>query len=316
MSVLRDALKEYVLMRRSFGTMLHEPANTLNQFVDFLEEEGSDFITTDLALRWAIRPVGVQRATWARRLSMIRLFARWWSTFDSRTEVPPCGILRAARRRRKPYIFTDLEVEAIMAEAACLRSPRGLRALSHVTLFGLLSSTGLRPGEALALDRDDVDLHSGVLTVRETKFGKSRFVPVEESTRTALANYADRRDHLDPKRQTAAFLVSERGTRLPACASRRTFIGICCTVGLRAELAQGRIGPGPRLQDFRHTFVTRRLVEWYRAGLDVEREMPKLVTYLGHAEAHRTYWYIEAIPELLQLATNRLVAQEEEEWHQ
>jgi integrase len=216
-------------------------------------------------------------------------------------------LLAARRRRNKPHIYTEQEIARLMDEAARIKSPRGLRAMTYVTLIGLLSATGLRPGEALALDIADVDLQSGILAIRETKFGKSRFVPVEDSTRAALARYARQRDQLCSRRSTEAFLVSERGERLHGCAARRTFANMSCAAGLRAPTEGRRIGRGPRLQDFRHCFATRRLIEWYRAGLDVGREMPKLATYLGHVDVGHTYWYIEAVPELLQLATERLV---------
>jgi len=237
---------------------------------------------------------------------MVRRFAAWLSAFDRRTEVPPRNLIEARHRRNKPHIFTDQQIEQLMAEAARLDSPTGLRARSYVTLIGLLAATGLRPGEALALDERDVDLQDGVLAIRQTKFGKSRFVPVEVSTRAALTQYAQRRDKLCPRPRTEAFLVSERGTRLEGSAARRTFAKMSCTVGLRRSGQGRRLGRGPRLQDFRHTFATRRLVEWYRAGFDVEREMPKLSTYLGHVDVAHTYWYIEAVPELLQLATEHL----------
>jgi integrase len=151
-----------------------------------------------------------------------------------------------------------------------------------------------------------VDLQNGILAIRESKFGKSRFVPVEDSTRTALARYAKLRDKLCPRPATEAFLVSERGRRVPGGVARRTFARMSCSIGLRAPTGTQRIGRGPRLQDFRHSFATRRLIQWYRAGLDVGREMPKLATYLGHVDVGHTYWYIEAVPELLQLATERL----------
>lgn len=193
-----------------------------------------------------------------------------------------------------------------MAEAGCLASSTGLRALTYTTLLGLLVATGLRPGEALALNRSDVDLENGVLSIRQTKFGKSRFVPVSDSTRAALQRYAKQRDVLDARHGTDAFLVSERGARLSGSAARRTFAGISSAVGVRADTGTRRIGRGPRLQDFRHCFATRKLIEWYRAGLDVGRELPKLTTYLGHVDVAHTYWYLEAVPELLQLATERL----------
>jgi integrase len=219
-------------------------------------------------------------------------------------------MLAARRRRNKPHIFTHQEIVRLMDEAARLDSSTGLRALTYVTLIGLLTATGLRPGEALALDVADVDLQSGILAIRETKFGKSRFVPVEESTRAALARYVKHRNQLCAQSGTEAFFVSERRKRLQGCAARRTFASISCAVGLRVPTGSRRIGRGPRLQDFRHCFATRRLIEWYRAGLDVGREMPKLATYLGHVDVGHTYWYIEAIPELLQLATERLATRQ------
>jgi site-specific recombinase XerD len=292
MSTIRDALEQYVVVRPALGTEFREPALTLAHFVEFLDREGAGFITIDLALRWAMEREGVQRATWARRLTMVRGFAAWLSAFDPRTEVPPKRLLHARHRRNKPHIFTNQEIEHLMNEAARLPSPTGLRALTHATLIGLLAATGLRPGEALALNLSDVDLQNGILTIRQTKFGKSRFVPIENSTRAALVQYAERRNELCPHRPTDRFLVSERGTRLSGCATRRTFAKVSCNIGLRAAAGGRRTGRGPRLQDLRHTFATQKLIEWYRAGLDVKRELPKLTTYLGHVEVGHTYWYI------------------------
>ncbi len=306
MTALHDALAEYVALRRALGTQLREPAVSLEHFVDLLDREGAEFITTELALRWARQPTAAQPATWARRLSLVRGFAAWLSLFDPRTEVPPRGVLEARYRRKKPHIFTDQEIEQLMAAASWLHSPTGLRALTYATLIGLLAATGLRPGEALALNVSDVDLAHGILAIRQTKFGKSRFVPIEDSTRTALVLYTQQRDALCPRCRTEAFLVSEQGRRLQDCTARRTFAKLSVTVGLRKPVAGRRIGRGPRLQDFRHTFTTRKLLEWYRAGSDVGREIPKLATYLGHVEVGLTYWYIEAVPELLQLACERL----------
>ena len=220
MSALRDALTQYVALRRALGTKLREPARTLGHFVEFLEREGAEFITSGLALHWATQPQRVQRATWARRLGIVRGFASWLSTLDPRTEVPPRRLLAARRRRNKPHIYTEQEIDRLMVEAAQLTSPKGLRAITYVTLIGLLSASGLRPAEALALDRSDVDLRSGILAIRQTKFGKSRFVPVEESTRTALARYAEQRDDRCPRSATEAFFVSERGTRLEISSVR------------------------------------------------------------------------------------------------
>ncbi len=306
MNTIRDALAQYVAVRRALGTQFREPAHTLSHFVDFLEREGAEFITISLAIRWAMERKGVQRATWARRLTMVRGFTAWLSAFDPRTEVPPKRLFHARHRRNKPHIFTEQEIERLMSESARLNSPKGLRGLTYVTLIGILASTGLRPGEALALDLPDVDLDNGILAVRQTKFGKSRFVPIKDSMCAALARYAERRNALFAHHSTDGFLVSERRARLQSCAARRTFAKVSQAIGLRAVVEGRRNGRGPRLQDFRHTFATRKLIEWYREGLDVERELPKLATYLGHVSVGHTYWYIEAVPELLQLATERM----------
>jgi site-specific recombinase XerD len=306
MITLRDALPQYVAFRRALGTKLQEPAQTLVDFVNHVEREKARFITTELAFRWAMKPQGVQRATWGRRLSMVRKFASWLSTIDSRTEVPPRRLLPDRQRRKTPHIYSVREIEQLMAEAARLPSSSGLRPIAYKTLIGLLASTGLRPQEALALNRADVDLENGVLAIRQTKFGKSRFVPVDDSTRRALARYAKQRDRLDRRRATEAFLVSERGQRLAPSSTRKTFALLSCAIGLRPLARKRRSGRGPRLQDFRHSFVTRRLINWYRAGLDVERELPKLATYLGHVDPVHSYWYMQAVPELLQLAAERL----------
>lgn len=307
MSALRDALMQYVAVRRALGTKLQEPARTLGQFVDSLDSQGMEFITTELTLRWAMQPNDVQRATWARRLSMVRRFAVWLSAADSRTQVPPHRLIDARRRRNPPHIFTDDEVKQLMVEASRLHSTKRLRAHTYETLIGLLATSGLRPGEALTLARPDADLQSGILFIRETKFGKSRFVPIHESTRAALMRYVKHRDELGPRLRTEAFFISEAGLPLQPCTVRRTFAKISRAVGLRVPGIRGRVGRGPRLQDFRHTFATRKLIEWYQAGVDVERELPQLSTYLGHSDVTHTYWYISAVPELLQLATKYLI---------
>ncbi len=303
MSPLHAALAEYLEFRRKFGTRLREPGIALGQFVDFLEEQGAEWISAEHAVRWATLPTGVQPSTHARRLDHVRGFARWLKATDPRTEIPDRRLLCAPHRRSPPYIYSDSEILQLMEAACGMWSPAGLRSLTYTTLIGLLASTGLRPGEALALETSDVDLEDGVLLVRETKFGKSRFVPVADSTRAALRRYASRRQELWQPGWTDAFLVSEHGRRLEAYTVRRAFALLSRGVGIRAPAAGKRLGRGPRQQDLRHTFATRRLIEWYRAGMDVTQKMPALSRYLGHGSVHATYWYIQAVPELLQLAT-------------
>lgn len=307
MSTLHDALSEYLAARRALGTQLAWPESALRNFVDFLEAQGAEFVTTELALCWALRSVGVQPATHARRLGIARAFAAWLQPVDGRTQVPPQRLLPAKQRRPAPHIYSESQIAELMLAASQLRSASRVRGATFNVLIGLLAATGLRPGEARALDVGDVDLVGGVLTIRESKFMKSRFVPLHQSARDALVAYAAFRDKALPRRQTSAFLVTARGARLKGGETRRTFARLCQTVGLRPRQHR-RLGRGPRLQDLRHTYATRRLVEWYRAGLDVDRLMPRLATYLGHTTTVETYWYIQAVPELLRLATERLEA--------
>lgn len=229
MSVFHDALTEYLATRRALGTQLMWPESSLRNFVDFVEDEGAEFITAELAIRWALKSVGVQRATHARRLTIVRGFAVWRQATDPRTQIPPRGILPARHRRPAPHIYSDDDIAKLMVAAGRLHSKSGLRGATFRTLIGPLTATGLRPGEATSLDIADVNLVSGILTVRESKFGKSRFVPMEESTRVALAAYGTFRDTLPLHRETPAFLVTERGSRLTGDVGRRTFADLCRT---------------------------------------------------------------------------------------
>jgi len=305
MSALRAALAQYIALRRALGAQFREAA-LLGTFVTALEQTQTPVITTAAAVQWAQAPAGAQPGTWTARLSLVRGFAAWLRARDPRTEVPPPRLLPGRRHRPTPHIFTDQELTQLLAAAARLPSASGWRARTHVTLLGLLAATGLRPGEALALDVADVDLATGVLTIRHTKFGKSRLVPVAASTQAALAAYAAGRAALRPRPSTSAFLVSERGTRLEAGTVRRTFAKLSRAVGVRAATARGTTGRGPRLQDLRHTFATCRLLEWYQAGRDVTVALPILAAYLGHSDPAHTYWYLQAIPALLQCATEAL----------
>jgi integrase/recombinase XerD len=305
---LEQALNDYLRIRRSLGYRLREPEGLLRNFMAFLQAERAPYITRQLALRWATQPAKAQPATWAGRLGTIRRFAIWHSATEPRTEIPPAGLLPHRYRRKPPHIYSDEEIEIVLRESQQLPSPNGLRARTYTTLFGLLVATGMRVNEALGLDRVDVDLERGILYIRRTKFGKSRYVPVHASTVAALKKYAEVRGRVFPAPLIPAFFISEKSSRITECMARYTFAKLSQRVGLRAS-AKGH-GHGPRLQDMRHRFAARTLVHWYRAGLDVERELPKLSTYLGHVHVNDTYWYLEAVPELLQLATDRLIKRE------
>ena len=304
MNGLQPLLDEYLATRRALGARLESSGRLLTRFVAFTGQHKARFITTELALRWATEPADAQPAQWASRLGMARGFARYAHAVDARHEVPPQGLLPHSYRRRRPYVYRDREVAELIAAARGLSGGTGLRPLTYGTLLGLLSVTGMRVSEVLSLDRDDVDLTHGVLTVRGSKFGKSRHLPVHASTARALRRYARRRDRLCPHPATPAFFLAERGTPITQWALRRTFAKLSKQVGLRAPSKSH--GIGPRLHDMRHRFAVNTLLRWYRDGVDVERHIPRLATWLGHAHVSDTYWYLTATPELLQLAARRL----------
>ena len=242
MSTIHDALETYLALRRELGSQMRGPAAHLRRFVEFLDREKASVITIELALRWATEPADATSATWAQRLGDVRRFAAWLSATDSRTEVPPQGLVSERYQRRAPYIYTDEEVARIVREAARLPSPLGLRAYTYATLYGLLAATGLRIGEALTLDRDDVDLRAGILRVRNAKFDKSRFVPVHDSTRRALRRYAKRRDVLLPRPLSARgkSRSSPRSLRVPFTARCGSVLGTALS---------GRAQPVARVPD-------------------------------------------------------------------
>lgn len=301
MSELRAALEDYLAVRRGLGFKLRLPGSWLQDFVSFAEQEGSHFITTKLALRWAQKTTNAQPAQWANRLGMVRQFAQYRSATDPRTEIPPQGLLPHRYRRKAPYIYRDEEIRTLIDAAKQLPSSSGLRPWTFSTLFGLIAVTGTRVGEPIALNREDVDLSRGDIFIHQTKFGKSRLVPVHPSTQKVLQEYARRRDAIYPCPKTPSFFLSERGTRLTDGMVRWTFVKISHQIGLRGPTDRR----GPRLQDLRHTFTVRTIMRWYRAGLDVEQHLPELSTYLGHAHVAGTYWYLSATPELLQLVAKR-----------
>ncbi len=302
MKDLLRLLDEYLATRRALGARLVQTERLLRSFLAFLVEYEAACITTQLALQWATEPSQTQPAWQAQRLGVVRAFARYASAADPRHEVPPEGLLTAQYRRVIPYIYSDKEITDLIGAAQRLRGSSDLRACTYSSLLGLLAVTGMRSSEPLRLDRDDVDLASGVLTVRRSKFGKSRCLPVHESTCQALADYAAQRDRLCPHPVDPAFFLSERGTRITQNTLQRTFVQLSQQVGLR-DRSDSR---GPRLHDLRHRFAIGTLLRWYREGLDVEQQTPRLATYLGHVHVSDTYWYLTATPELLQVAARRL----------
>jgi integrase len=299
MTTLREALGDYLRVRRGLGFALREEGRILEGFVEFTERAATERITTKLALMWATSTRA--HPHWhRRRLGLVRGFARYVATLDPATEVPSKDLLPAHRPRVPPYIYSPAEIRALITAAG--RLTPALRGLRHQTLIGLLASTGLRPGEALALDRQDVDLEHGALHVRAAKHNKQREVPLHPTTTTALRNYARARDQRFPEPSTPAFFIGARGRRVPRGELNRTFTQLIGEVGLDGRGARKR----PRPHDVRHSFAVHTLIDWYRAGEEVDRKLPLLSTYLGHVNPSSTYWYMEAVPELLELISARL----------
>lgn len=268
-------------------------------FIAHLEQARSPLITTALAVEWATLPQDVHPAWWTSRLMAVRGFAKYLQTIEPRHHVPPLELLPYRRARAAPYIYTPAEIAALLAATTTLRDE--LRTQTYRTFLGLLAVSGIRTGEAIALDDADADLRRGVLVIRKTKFGKTREVPLHRSSVRVLARYRRDRDHLVPSQRSPSFFVSTVGTRLIYQNVHNTFLQLVYVAGLGE-----RVPRRPRIHDLRHTFAVRTVLAWHRAGEDVEAKLPTLSTYLGHIGPASTYWYLTAIPELLESATARL----------
>lgn len=300
MTNLHSELKRYLSMRKGLGYKYQHQTRRLTDFVSFMEKRKATTITTKLAMEWATLPPD-RHASWALRLTDVRGFARHIANIDPKTEVPPVGMLPGLKRA-KPYVYSDAEIHALLAAALSLPPADGLRRWTYHHLFGLIAVTGMRLSEAIGLQRDDVDLEAGVLTVRFTKFGKSRLVPLHPTTSAALRNYAQRRDAHCASPCAPHFFVAERGGPLLHQYVHRVFWRLSREIGLRRPGDHS----GPRVHDFRHRFAIWTLLGWYREGTDVEKMLPVLSTYLGHTCVRDTYWYLSACPELMQEAAQRL----------
>jgi integrase len=301
MSPVRQALADYLQIRRTLGYKLERAEKLLVQYLDYLDAVGAERVTIENAVAWATLPTaGKNGHWWGFRLSAVRGFAKYLHALDDRHEVPPADLLPSRAHRSVPYLYSPQEIVAVMDATSALRFP--LRQATYRTLVGLLWVTGMRVGEAIRLDRQDIDLHHGVLTVRGTKFGKSRELPVHASTVNVLRSYLRLRERLCPEPATDAVLISPVGTRLLSCNVHSTFRELRRRTGLAPRSAACR----PRIHDVRHTFAVRTLLGWYRAGVEVQPRLPLLSTYLGHVHPKDTYWYLQAAPELLQIAAERL----------
>jgi integrase len=294
-------VEEYLAARRAMGFQLARHERLLADFARFSAQRGEETVTIQTTLTWAALPSDTTVVWIAQRLSIVRGFARWLAALDPHTEVPPAGLVPGGPRRKTPFLYSPADIAALMQAAR--HDPHPLRAATLETFIGLLATTGLRASEAMALDIADLDRERRLLTVRSTKFNKSRLVPVHASVLEALEAYLAVRDRCGAGPATAALLVWSSGNRLTHSVIQPAF---------RRLLAQAGITPRgslrPRLHGLRHTFAVRTLLDWYGDGGDVTARMPTLSTYLGHADPAATYWYLTGTPELLGLAAARLQA--------
>jgi integrase len=272
-------------------------------FVDYAERNEATALTTELAVTWAIRTrADVNPAHWHRRLGIVRGFARHLRAQDPATEIPPEDLMPFHYRRVAPHLYTPEEITALIQATTLFKHP--LKALTYATLIGLLACTGMRVGEACALERGDIDTHTAVARIRAGKLGKAREVPLHSETVTALEGYAARRDRLCPAPSSPALFLNAHGTRQAARRVAEYFPLLREAAGIRP--APG--GRAPRIHDLRHTFCITTLMNWYRDGADVQARLPLLSTYLGHVDPVSTYWYLHAAPQLMSLAAHRLEA--------
>ncbi|TWP32020.1 tyrosine-type recombinase/integrase [Leekyejoonella antrihumi] len=300
MSALEQSLAEYLQLRHSLGHELADAGRLLPSFVAYLDAHEATTVTIEAALGWAQQPgTDTVSTVGPRRMTAVRGFARYLSGTIAETQIPPVGLMPSRQRWRQPFIYSPTDITTLMNQArTSMTSP--LRAATYEALIGLLASSGLRIGEAIKLDRDDVDGTQGVLLIRESKFGKSRLVPLHPSSMQALQDYAALRDKLQPRPTEPSFFVSLTRKRLLYAVVCPTFRQLVNTTGVGADSPHP-----PRLHDLRHSFAVRTLLRWYRSGQDVQARIPSLSTYLGHREPSSTFWYLSAAPELLALAAAR-----------
>jgi integrase len=302
MSILKKAAEEYLKGRRALGFKLYEHGLFLDQFIAFLEAQEKSVITKEFAVKWATLSKGCNPSRWTKKYGVIRQFALYYRAIDPRTEILPEGLFPYTYKRKQPYIYKKKQIIELINAAKGLESSKGLRALTVSTFIGLLAVTGMRIGECLGLDCEDVNLKEGLLTIRKTKNGKPRLLPLHISTVKVLRNYAKKRDAILPISKSPRFFVNELGTKLTQWSVRQTFVRLSHQIGLRRPSDRF----GPRIHDLRHTVAVRILQEWYRKGKDVEAYLPHLTTFLGHGHLDDTYWYITGVPELMQLAVKKM----------
>lgn len=300
MTSYRQAAADYLALRRALGFKLRGHDRLLAEYLDHLDDSTATTITSAAALTWATAHPDASPTQWAHRLSVVRGFARHLQCSDPTVEVPPADLLSRRRYHPAAYLYSEADVSGLLKAAATLRP--ALRGATYPTLLGLLAVTGMRIGEAIGLDRENVDLHAGVVHIALTKFRKHRRLPLHESTCSALRAYEQIRDELCPHPKVPSYFVSIRGTRLLDVTVHEVFRKLLVEVGLEPQSD----GSGPKVHSLRHSFAVATVRDWHRDGADPTGKMSLLSAYLGHTDPAYTYWYLQACPELLGLASERL----------
>lgn len=294
-------VQHYLALRRSFGFELLSEEGLLESFARLANSRHAEYLDLALTTDWAKSTKHATRFTWGRRIEVLRGFAKYLCRLDARTFVPPTNMFGPTHRRLVPHIFTEEEIRLLLEATDNLKPVAGLRGATCQTVFGLLASSGLRISEALNLTRDTVDLDSGVLDVRDTKFHQRRFVPLHATVVCHLHAYAHRRDREVSTPRCDRFFIRQDGR----CVSPRNilyaFQSLCAELGWTVRGDHAR----HRLHDLRHTFIVRSVLRLYEQGADVDRGIPILSTYVGHAKLEDTYWYLTGIPELMLVAAQR-----------
>jgi integrase/recombinase XerD len=297
-----DWVNQYVARRQELGFRMETEQRELVRFAAYAAKSfQTGPLTRELFLDWIQTIPSASRPYQARRLATLRSFAKYMAIYEPATEIPPARLFGKTASRSEPHIYTKQELLQLFGFCEQLKSAGGLRAKTYRLLFGLLAVTGMRVSEALKLNDNDVDLENGVITVRDTKFRKSRLLPLHLSTTKVLRQYVRARERYLPLGRSEAFLLSEKGTRLPC----RTVQGFFRTARQKLGWDNRSRKRLPRIHDMRHSFACCRILRWYQAGLDVEQLIPALSTYLGHAKVSDTYWYLTGIPAIFRLAAKR-----------
>ncbi len=301
-NTMNERVQYYLDYRRALGYKLHIEGSELLRFANYVDcKNYHGALTKDLAIEWASSSKKSTRHGWARRLEIVCCFAKFFVAYEPETEIPTNGIFGSAHQRKTPHIYSYNEIQQLLDATNILLPKDGLRPISFRFLFGLLYAAGLRISEALSLTVKDVNLKEAIVMVNQTKFHKSRLVPLDESTIKALNNYCKIREKYINPEKSSAFFIIDNGNHISYRAAQYAFSRLRKSLGWNNKI-QGRL---PRIYDLRHTFVCHRILAWYEEGIDVLELMPQLSTYLGHVKVSDTYWYITGIPQLMRVVGKR-----------